>query len=120
MVVGEKIKEKEFKATTAKEAYLKCCKWVSTNILAANNSENIAYRIYKTPKVATVKLEVYIIVSEDKIQDQHCKICREVSSNLYLQSNKNQCCSCNLPAYLRRAQLKLDAVKDGIKRRVKI
>ena len=47
MLIAEKIIQKQFKAKTMKQAYLECCKWISTNIVAKNNSKNISYSIKK-------------------------------------------------------------------------
>jgi hypothetical protein len=38
MLIAEKIISKQFKAKTMKQAYLECCKWISTNIIAKNTS----------------------------------------------------------------------------------
>lgn len=50
MIICEKIKEKEFIGGTIKEAYLNACKWLSTNVIAINNSKNITYRFEKLDK----------------------------------------------------------------------
>lgn len=50
MIICEKIKEKEFIGGTTKEAYLNACKWLSTNVIAINNSKNITYRFEKLDK----------------------------------------------------------------------
>lgn len=50
MLIAEKILEKDFQGKTTKEAYLNCCKWLSTNVIAVNNSKHITYR---TEKVET-------------------------------------------------------------------
>lgn len=120
MVVGEKIKEKEFSGKNAKDAYLKACKWISSNILAANNSEHICYRIYKAPKVATVRVVVYLYTDETEIHERQCDICREMSRNFYMQNNKYKCENCTLPPYRRRIQLKLENIKQGLKGRLNI
>ena len=33
MLISEKVTEKEFEGRTTKEAYLNCCKWLSTTLL---------------------------------------------------------------------------------------
>ena len=47
MLIGEKIKEKKFCGANTKDAYLKACKWISSNIIAVNNSNNMTYKIEK-------------------------------------------------------------------------
>lgn len=63
MYISEKVIEREFSGKNMKEAYLKCCKWVSTNIIAVNNSENITYSIQKkkTQDTYVVVLRVYVL-----------------------------------------------------------
>lgn len=120
MVVGEKLKEKEFKGNNAKDAYLKACKWISSNILAVNNSEHICYRIYKTPTVATVKVVIYLYAEEEEVKDRQCDICREMSRNFFMQNNKHKCESCSIPPYRRRLKSRIDGLKEVIKGRIKL
>ena len=77
MNISEKVKEMKFSAGTTKEAYLKCCKWISTNVLAKNNSDYITYKIYKIGDKnykQDVKLEIFITVDEQEIHERNCAI----------------------------------------------
>ena len=47
MLIAEKILEKDFQGKTTKEAYLNCCKWLSTNVIAVNNSKHVTYKTEK-------------------------------------------------------------------------
>ena len=121
MFVSEKIKEKEFLGRTMKDAYLKCCKWLSTNIIAINNSNNITYRIEKIKtKDATnkVKLTVYVVADEDEVNDRSCSICKEVSGSFFMKENKYMCEVCKVQPYRKRMQEKLKAIKEGLKGKV--
>lgn len=53
MIISEKILEKEFEGKNKKDAYLNCCKWLSTNIIAVNNSRFVTYKIEKKKKNLT-------------------------------------------------------------------
>lgn len=121
MNMSEKLFEKEFSGKSAKAAYLECCKWLSTNIIAVNNSENITYRIEKKEVKlwsAIVKLTVYVTADEGEIQQRHCEICREVSSNFFMSHNKHMCESCSVPPYRRRLKTRLESIKNGMKGKI--
>lgn len=121
MFVSEKIFEKEFEGRTTKEAYLNCCKWLSTNIIAVNNSKNITYNIEKVNEknlVKKVKLTVYVTADEKEVNERNCDICKEVTGMFYLKQNKHMCESCKIPAYRKRIEHKLSSIKDGLKGRI--
>lgn len=119
MLISEKLYEREFEAKDNKTAYLKCCKWVSTNILAVNNSQNITYRIEKIDTdswTGKVRLTVYVSTDEQEINNQNCNVCKEMQSMFYLSENKHKCESCKVPPYRRRLQNKLKMIMEGIKK----
>ena len=117
MLVAEKAKEQIFTDTSMKGAYLKACKWLSSNVLAVNNSRNIVYNIEKQKPVElgkySVKLTLYVMAEESEIKERMCNICEECSSMMYLSSNKHKCESCKVNPYRRRLQEKLKLVKEG-------
>lgn len=120
MLISERLYEKVFESKDIKSAYLKCCKWVSTNILAVNNSNNITYRIEKVESrlwIGKVKLTVYVSADEQEINDNNCKICRETHSLFYLSENKHKCESCKVIPYRKRMQDKLKLIAEGIKKK---
>lgn len=120
MQVSEKILEKEFEGKNQKDAYLKCCKWVASNILAVNNSHHITHKIEKVGGSFSgkVKLTVYVTDNEDEIYEHNCEICREASSLFYLSGEKHKCESCKINPYRNRITKRLDLLKDGLKGRV--
>lgn len=119
MIAAEKVLEREFSAGKMKEAYLQCCKWVSSNIIAKNNCRNVTYRIEKLHsgmwEPQKVKLTVYVMCDEDEVMERHCEICKEVSGNFYMSQNKYMCNSCKMPPYRRRVQERLRMLKDSLK-----
>lgn len=121
MYISEKVLEQVFEGKNAKSAYLKCCKWVSTNIIAKNNSENITYKIEKINRsglVYSVKLTVYITVDEELIHEHNCDVCREMSSSFFMQQNKYLCETCKMQPYRRRMKEKLELIKKGLKGKI--
>lgn len=118
MLISEKIKEKEFEGKTTKEAYLNCCKWLSTNVIAINNSEHITYSIEKVNTgnwVKKVKLTLYVTTDEGEIQERNCNICKEATGMFYLKQNKYVCEICRISPYRQRLKDKLKLIKEGLK-----
>lgn len=121
MLISEKVLEKEFQGRTTKEAYLNCCKWLSTNIIAVNNSKNITY---KTEKIntdswsKTIRLTVYVTADEEEVHERHCNICKEVSGSFFMSKNKYMCEVCKMPPYRRRLKEKLNLIKEALKGKI--
>lgn len=118
MIIAEKVIEKEFESSTIKEAYLQCCKWVSTNIVAVNNSRNVMYQIEKTKKGmwrGAVKLTVYVFTDEGEVQEHNCSICKEVTGSFFMKQNKYMCEVCKIIPYRVRMKEKLKTIKEGLK-----
>lgn len=121
MFVSEKIMEKEFASVTTKNAYLDCCKWISTNIIAVNNSENITYKIEKVKTKdwnKKIKLTVYVTANETEVKERHCDICREVTGSFFMTQNKNMCESCKMKPYRKRLMDRLELLKQGLKGKI--
>nr|DAP60030.1 MAG TPA: acetyl-coA carboxylase zinc finger domain protein [Caudoviricetes sp.] len=120
MLISEKIIEKEFSGKNMKEAYLNCCKWVSTNIIAVNNSDNITYSIQKkrTQNTYIVVLKVYVSADENEVHEKNCAICKEVTHNLFLSENKYMCEGCKIKPYRKRLEDRLKLLKEGMKGKI--
>ena len=121
MLISEKVTEKEFEGRTTKEAYLNCCKWLSTNIIAVNNSKYLTYNIEKVETDdwnRKVKLTLYVTADEGEIQERNCNICKEATGMFYLKQNKYMCEVCRMPSYRQRLKDKLQLIKEGLKGRV--
>lgn len=115
MLIAEKIIQKQFKAKTMKQAYLECCKWIATNILAENNSKNISYSIKKNESsgIGCVELEVYIFTDETEVFEHNCDICREFAGAFFNKENKYRCEVCKTPPYRKRLETKLETLRNG-------
>lgn len=118
MLISEKVIEKVFKGKTVKDAYMNCCKWLSTNVIAVNNSNNITYKIEKIKTKeygGTVKLTLYITTDEEEICERNCNICKEVTGSFFMKQNKYMCEVCKVNPYRKRMKDKLDLIKEGLK-----
>lgn len=121
MLISEKVLEKEFQGRTTKEAYLNCCKWLSTNIIAVNNSKNITYKIEKVNTDSwskTIRLTVYVTADEEEVHERNCNICKEVSGSFFMSQNKYMCEVCKVPPYRRRLKNKLESMKEALKGKI--
>lgn len=121
MNISEKVKEIKFSAGTTKEAYLKCCKWISTNIVAKNNSDYITYKVSKVGDVRykqDVLLEIFVTVDEQEIQERNCSICQEMSDSFFMSKNKYLCETCKLKPYRKRLYGRLQDIEKGLKGKV--
>lgn len=121
MLIAEKIMEKEFQSKTMKQAYLDCCKWVSTNIIAVNNSKHITYKVEKVKTdnwEQKILLTVYVVADEEEILERNCNICREVTSSFFMAQNKYMCEVCKVPSYRKRLMEKLKLIKDEMKGKI--
>ena len=121
MLIAEKILEKEFQGRTTKEAYLNCCKWLSTNIIAVNNSKNITYKMEKINTDSwskTIRLTAYVTADEEEVHERNCNICKEVSGSFFMAQNKYMCEVCKMPPYRRRLKEKLNLIKEALKGKI--
>lgn len=121
MQVSEKILERCFEGKTTKEAYLKCCKWISTNIIAVNNSEHITYKIEKVRTEdfeGKIKLTLYVVIDEEEIIERHCNICKEATGAFFMKQNKYMCETCRMIPYRKRIKEKIELVKEGLKGKI--
>ena len=122
MLVSEKILEKKFTGMNTKDAYLKACKWISTKIIATNNSENITYKIEKEQSKdldsASVWVVVYITIDEQKVFETNCDICRETTGAFFMTQNKYQCYSCKINPYRKRIQNKINTIREAMKGKI--
>lgn len=119
MLVSEKIIEKKFEGTTTKDAYLSACKWISTKIIAVNNSNNITYKVEKLEQkknssLCAVMVTVYVSVDGEEILKTNCDVCRETTGAFYMTENKYQCYSCKIAPFKKRIENKIKLIKEGL------
>lgn len=116
MQISERVKEKTFENVTIKAAYLEACKWISTNIIAVNNGENITYSISKVRNKSgrnLIKVVIYITADEKEIADRNCDICKECGRSFYMAENKYRCEVCKMQPYRKRLSDRLKALQEG-------
>ena len=121
MNVSEKIFEKDFKAYKMKDAYLEACKWVSSNIIAKNNSNNITYKMEKKEgqnSISKIHLTIYVTIDEQEVLERNCSICKEFNDNYFSCQNKYLCEVCRMPPYRNRLKERLESIKAVVKEKI--
>ena len=112
---GTKFYSKTFNANTTKDAYLKACKWVATNILANDEiSKDVVWKITKIKDLPSVELELYGLVNDAEHVRQFCGACKQFHTLFYINQQQN-CNNCNMMAYRSQAEEK-GRIKKNYKR----
>lgn len=96
-----KIGQKEFSATTRKEAYLKAIKWVANNIVSKDELSDVLVKYIRNEQFPTITVELYVSISQTEIRKRHCEICKESHAQFYINEYTN-CDWCNAKGFQRR------------------
>ncbi len=121
MKIGTKYFDISFVADTAKEAYLKACKWLANYII---NDKVLSESVYKFIKVredafeTEFRLEVYCVVDSTDIQKRFCAVCKEFHSAFYVNFNYD-CNKCNMSAFRDRLNEAIAVKKTYLKNNLK-
>lgn len=101
----------EFHGQTLKDAYLKACKWYSTNVLSKDELHNVQVEFEKSKdeQFPTVTIHLYAVLTEEELQAEHCRICKEFSSSFFIHETVD-CSRCTMLGYQNRQKSKM-AVK---------
>lgn len=112
-----KFYSKTFSGSSMKEAYLKACKWVATNILADDEiSKDVMWKITKSKDLPTVVLDLYGTVNDAEHVKQFCSSCKQFHTLFYINQQQN-CNNCNMMAYRSQAEEK-GRLKKNYKRKL--
>lgn len=116
----ESIYTKCFSDSTMKDAYLKACKWLSTNIISKNEfASAMSYKFEKKnagsiKNPPTIELIIFVEIPEEEAVENHCKVCREVNSSFFMKDSTD-CNNCKLKAFDRRLQSSMQTKKNYLK-----
>ncbi len=89
--------QKSFVDDDLKKAYLKCCKYVSTNIIHKNKADRYVWNMQKVSDIV-IQLTVYFLIDATETKNNACKACKEFHCSFYINEQYN-CNSCNLEAF---------------------
>ena len=117
----ESVKVKKFKGENMKSAYMKCVKWIATNIIADDKLRDLCvYSIAKREEHGEplIVLDIQVALPKKDADEKHCAICRENHCS-FLYNDNIRCDDCKLKAYHRREEglllPKLEFVKKLLK-----
>lgn len=122
MLITEKYFEKSFVGKTAKEAYLKACKWISLNIISQKTPMDIlqtsfSIDVIKEAEKPTVKVEIFCSLDEGQHRKEHCKRCKMFHSSVFHNQYYN-CDKCSLKAHAQNMESKLKIKKEFRKKKL--
>ena len=115
MNISIKFYETTFTGKDYKEAYLKACKWIASNIIANDEiSRDVTWKITKENDLPSVGLKLYAVMNDNEHSNHFCKTCKEFHKLFYINQQQN-CNGCNMQAYRSQADEKM-RIKKAYKR----
>lgn len=112
MLNAEEFMSQKFTGINMKEAYLKACKWFTTNVLAKDELKSVLVEYEKVyeKRSPTVILHLFVSISTDMIKNTHCNICKETHKSFYISEETN-CNWCKIQGYHNRCNSQLELKK---------
>lgn len=105
MLYIEKFYEREFKAKDSKEAYLKACKFVASNIVSKDSKVEVTKVVWdvvriedKEENLPTFRLTLYFKFDDTEFMQQTCNACKQFHKSFFINENYN-CSRCNKVGY---------------------
>ena len=104
--------EREFKAKKSKDAYLKACKFVASNIISASSKVEVSkvtwdvVRVSNDDDLPTFRLTLYYKFDDTQFMKQTCEACKEFHQSFFINENYN-CNRCNKVGYEKNVDQKL-------------
>lgn len=104
--------EREFKAKKSKDAYLKACKFVASNIISESSKVEVSkvtwdvVRVSNDDDLPTFRLTLYYKFDDTQFMKQTCEACKEFHKSFFINENYN-CNRCNKVGYEKNVDKKL-------------
>lgn len=109
----QKFYERKFRAQDSKEAYLKACKFVASNIISKGSrveASKVTWDITKADEteedLPTFQLSLYYKFDDTEFMAQTCNACKEFHKSFFINENFN-CNRCNKVGYEKSVSQKL-------------
>lgn len=121
MLCIQKFYERDFKAEKSKDAYLKACKFVASNILSKGSKVEVSKvtwdveRVDKEDGLPTFRLSLYFKFDDTQTMQQTCEACKEFHKSFFINENYN-CNRCNKVGYEKRVNQKLSIGSEYMKK----
>lgn len=100
-----KFGSKTFTGSTTKDAYMKAVKWYATAVISKDKIHGIHAEFVKSKTEPKVTITLWAALDESTVREEHCKICREMHSVFYSNTNYD-CNMCSVLGYLKRLEQK--------------
>ena len=87
--------EREFKAKKSKDAYLKACKFVASNIISASSKVEVSkvtwdiVRVSNDDDLPTFRLTLYYKFDDTEFMKQTCEACKQFHKSFFINENFN-------------------------------
>lgn len=122
MLYIEKFYERNFKAKNSKDAYLKACKFVASNIVSKGSKVEVTKVTWDITKVETkeddlptFRLSLYYKFDDTDFMKQSCKSCKEFHKSFFINEDYN-CSRCNKIGYKKNIEQKLSIASEYFKK----
>lgn len=112
MIYIEKFYERDFKDEDPKQAYLKACKFVASNIISKGSKVEVSKvtwdvnRVEQDGDLPTFRLSLYIKFDDTQFMEQTCNACKQFHKSFFINENFN-CSRCNKVGYEKNVKQKL-------------
>lgn len=120
MLYVQKFYEKTFKAKKSKDAYMKACKFVASNVVSKASkveAAKVTWEILKEEEadLPTFRLVLYAKFDDTEFMKQTCQACKDFHCSFFVNENYN-CDRCNKVGYEKNVQQKLGIVTDYLRK----
>lgn len=113
MIYIQQFYERKFRAANAKDAYLKACKFVASNIVSKGSKVEVSKVTWDVTPVEdaneglpTFQLSLYYKFDDTEFMKQTCDACKQFHSSFFINENFN-CNRCNKAGYEKNVSKRL-------------
>lgn len=121
MMYIQKFYERRFKAESSKDAYLKACKFVASNVISASSkveATKVSWDINKVEDesgLPTFLLTLYYKFDDTEFMKKTCEACKQFHKSFFINEDFN-CSRCNKVGYEKNVQQKLSIASEHFKK----
>ena len=121
MMYIQKFYEQRFRADTSKEAYLRACKFVASNVISGSSkveADKVTWdvvRVESESGLPTFLLTLYCKFDDTEFMKMSCEACKQFHKSFFVNQDYN-CSRCNKIGYEKNIQQKLLIVSEQFKK----
>lgn len=119
-----KVFEKVFEGESAKQAYMRSCKWLASHVISKRKElgNKITYEVEKfvdEDGIEKVRLVLFATIEEKVLEERHCTCCKEMH-NLFYINEQYDCNKCSMRAYNKRREEALNNARKFLKEKLEL